>query len=254
MRRLGSFLLGTIAAIGAFGQNARITFDVASIKPTAPSTQQTVLLFTAGGGFRYTNTSLRSLIQTAYAVQDYQLINGTNWMDSQKYDVEAKPDAGGTNVNRDQVLLMVLSLLADRFKLKVHHETKESSIYALVVAKNGLNIKQAADPAGGARGGANGRLTGKRSMPQLADLLSRILRRKVVDRTDVSGVYEFSLEWLPDEAQFQAYADEPPGAPANPIAPSLFTALQEQMGLQLESTRGPLDVIVIDSAEKPTEN
>jgi len=192
MKQLGSLLLVTIVSVGAFGQNARLAFDVASIRPTAPNTQQIVLLFLAGGGFRYTNTSLRSLIQTAYAVQDYQIVNGTNWMDSQKYDVEAKAAAGGANVSRDQVLLMVQSLLADRFKLKVHRQTKESSIYALVVAKSGLKIKPAADPAGGARGGANGRLQGKRSMAQLTALLSRILRRQVIDRTNLSEVYEFS--------------------------------------------------------------
>jgi len=248
-------LLLAITRLSSTPQTAqKASFEVASIKPTPPGSQQSVLLFLAGGGFRYTNTSLRSLIQTAYRVQDYQIVGAANWMESQKFDVEAKAEASVVNIGRDQVLLMVQSLLADRFKLKVHRETRESSIYALVVARNGLKVKQADDPAGGARGGANGRLVGKRSMPQLADLLSRILRRQVLDRTNLTGVYEFSLEWIPDEGQFQAYDDALPGPPANPSAPSLFTALQEQMGLQLESTKGPLDVIVIESAGKPDAN
>lgn len=253
MKPVLCIVLATTVSIAAFGQDSRLVFEVASIKPTAPNTQQSVLLFMPGGGFRRTNTSLKSLIQTAYGIQDYQIVGATNWMDSQKFDIDAKSGAG-SNFGREQVLLMLQSLLADRFKLKVHSETRESSIYVLVVTRNGLRIKPAADPAGGARGGANGKLVGKRSMPQLADLLSRILRRKVMDRTGVSGVYEFSLEWLPDEAQFQAYEDAPPGPPANPSAPSLFTALQEQMGLQLDSVRAPLEVIVIDGAEKPSEN
>jgi uncharacterized protein (TIGR03435 family) len=254
MKRVSGLVLGLAVSLVCIAQNPRLLFDVASIKPATPNAQQSVLLFMPGGGFRYTNTSLRALIQTAYGVQDYQITGGPGWTDSEKFDVEAKAEPAATNVTRDQVLSMVQSLLADRFKLKVHRDRKESSIYALVVAKDGLKIKQAADPAGGARGGANGRLAGKRSMPQFADLLSRILRRQVVDRTGLSGVYEFSLEWVPDEAQYQAYQDVPAGPPANPSAPSLFTALQEQMGLQLDSARGPVDVFVIDEVARPSGN
>jgi bla regulator protein blaR1 len=142
-------------------------------------------------------------------------------------------------------------LLAERFKLKVHRATQDGNVYALTVAKSGLKIKLAADPAAGARGGANGRLIGKRSMPQLATLLSGILRRPVIDQTGLAGVYEFTLEWTPEVGQ--TGPDATPPAPA-PGAPSIFTAVQEQLGLKLDSAKAPIELVVVDSAERHSEN
>ena len=116
-------------------------------------------------------------------------------------------------------------------------------------AKTGVKMKSAVDTAGGARG-ANGRITGKRTMSQLTDLLSAVLQRPVVDQTGLSGLYEFTLEWLPELGQ--TGLDAPP--PPNPSAPSIFAALREQLGLQLQSTKGPVDMLIIDHTEKPEPN
>lgn len=170
-------------------------------------------------------------------------------MDSSAYDIEAK---SVTTVTREQALSMLQALLAERFKLKVHRATQGDNVYALTVAKSGLKIKLTEDPAGGARGGANGRLIGKRSMPQLATLLSSILRRPVIDQTGLAGVYEFTLEWTPEVGQ--TGPDATPPAAANPGGPSIFTAIQEQLGLKLDSAKAPIEVVVVDSAERPSEN
>jgi uncharacterized protein (TIGR03435 family) len=228
-------------------QNAPLAFDVASVKPTPPGNQPSILLYMPGGGLRRTAASLKELIRTAHGVQDFQMTGGPPWADSDRYDVEAKSEK---NVGRDQTHVMLQTLLADRFKLKLRRETRETTGYVLVVATGGPKMKLAADPSGGVRGGANGRIIGKRTMPQFAEMLSGILRRPVRNETGLSGIYEFTLEWLPDATFNQP--DAP--APANPNAPSLFTAIQEQMGLRLESRRIPMEVLVIESAERPSEN
>jgi len=228
-----------------------LSFEVASVKPAAldaTGPTRSIQLFMPNS-LRLTNITLKTLIQTAYGAQDYQISGTSGWMDSNAYDVEAK---SATTKTREQTLMMLQALLADRFKLKVHRATQEGNIYALTVAKSGLKIKLAADPAGGARGRANGRLIGKRSMPQLATLLSGILRRPVLDQTGLSGVYEFTLEWTPEVGQ--TGPDATPPAPANPGAPSIFTAVQEQLGLKLDAAKAPVEVIAVDNAEKPSEN
>lgn len=235
----------------AVAQSQPLKFEVASLKPSTANASgplRSVLLFLSGGGFQRTNVTLKSLMQTAYGVQEFQISGATGWMETDIYDVEAK-SATGTDPSRADVLLMVQALLADRFKLKLHHEMKETTRYRLMAGKNGIKMKLAADEVGGSRGG-NGRITGKRTMPQLADLRSAVLQRPVVDQTGSSGLYEFTLEWLPELSQ--SVPDAPP--PGNPSAPSMFTALQEQLGLQLQSIRGPVDMLIIDQAEKPGEN
>jgi bla regulator protein blaR1 len=236
------------AGIFAAAAQTRRTFEVASVKANNSGPGQgSAMLFLPGGGFRRTNASLKQLVMTAYDLQNFQISGATGWIDSDRYDVEAKA-AANTNPSREDVLSMVQSLLTDRFKLRIHRETKEETQFVLQVARTGLKIKPAADPAGGVRGGANGRIIGKRTMPQLAQLLSGIVGRRVDDETGLTGIYEFTLEFLPESTGFDA------PAPANPNAPSLFTALQEQLGLRLESRRGPVEVLVIDSAEKPSDN
>jgi uncharacterized protein (TIGR03435 family) len=231
-------------------QNQALKFEVASVKPSSADTSKSigsVLLFLPGGGFRRTNVTLKSLIQTAYSVQDFQVSGAAGWMESEIYDIEAKASAG-TDPTRVDVLLMVQTLLADRFKLQLHHEMKDTTRYVLMTGKNGIKMKLATDAAGGAKG-TNGRITGKRTMPQLADLLSAVLDRPVVDQTGLSGQYEFTLEWLPELSQ-----TGPGSPPPNPSAPSIFTALQEQLGLRLEAMKGNVQVIIIDHAEKPDAN
>jgi uncharacterized protein (TIGR03435 family) len=248
-RRVGIFAF--IALLIASSALSQASFEIASVKRSTADPNKSipsVLLFLPGGGFRRTNVTLKSLVQTAYGVQDFQVIGATGWMESDIYDVEAK-GAHDTNPSRADVLLMVQALLADRFKLQLHHEMKETTRYALMPVRSGLKMKLAGDSTGGARG-TNGRITGKRTMSQLADLLSAVLERPVVDQTNLSGLYEFTLEWSPELGQ----TGRDTTSPTNPSGPSIFTALQEQLGLQLQSTKGPVDMIVIDHAEKPSEN
>src|SRR5262245_31086796 len=211
MIRYASVLVVFLTVV--FGaQKTPPAFEVASVKPAPPGDGgpvRSVLLFLPDGRFRNTATTLKSLVQTAYNVQDFQVSGASGWMDSDRFDVEGKAETSA-NANRNDMLLMLQTLLADRFKLKLSRETRENSQYALVVAKGGPKIKLAADPAGGARGGPNGRLVGKRSMPQLAAQLSGIVRRPVVDQTGLQGVYEFTLEWLPEVGQTGPDTTPPP--------------------------------------------
>jgi uncharacterized protein (TIGR03435 family) len=244
-------LLALLSLTVTAEQNQPLAFEVASVKRSSADESKSipsVLLFLPAGGFRRTNVTLKSLIQTAYGVQDYQVSGAMGWMESQIYDIEAR-SATGANPSRADVLLMVQALLADRFKLQLHHEMKETTRYALTLARSGVKMKLASDSTGGARG-TNGRITGKRTMPQLADLLSAVLQQPVVDQTGLSGLYEFTLEWQGELGQ--AGLNTPP--PPNPSAPSIFTAVQEQLGLQLQSAKGPVDMIIIDHAEKPDAN
>ena len=192
-----------------------------------------------------TNVTLKTLIQSAYGVKDFQITGGPRWLDGDAYDVSARADAAG-QLSNDDLKPMLQALLADRFRLKVHRETKEVSLYSLVVAKTGSKLREHTGP-GGPSGGTlrdSGKVTMnavKVPIAMLAENLGRVLGRTVVDNTGLTALYDFRLEWAQDQT-------------ADATGPSLFTALQEQLGLKLESTRGPVEVIVIDSAEKASEN
>ena len=239
---------------GAFGQPAapRPEFEVASIKsapPQAPGRVST-RMSADPGRLTYTNVSLSDVIGQAYRVQQNQ-ISGPPWLDSERFDITAKIPAG---VAKDQIPQMFQALLAERFKLAFHREKKELPIYTLVAAKSGTRLQKAASSTGLSIGtnpkGAH--VTGQVSIQWLSDYLSTRLGREVLDQTELDGVYAVALTWVPDPA-------EEPGslngsAPAAP-GPSLFTALQEQLGLKLVATRGPVEVLVIDHVEEsPTEN
>jgi uncharacterized protein (TIGR03435 family) len=162
----------------------------------------------------------------------------------------------------DQIPRMLQALLADRFNLQLHRESKKLPVYALVAGKNGLNLQKAESPGGLSAGFNPGRahMSGRFSMPQLADYLSHRLGRPVLDQTALDGVYAIALDWVPDST------DEPGSAPISPPAagegtavgapgPSIFTALREQLGLNLAAMKGPVEILVVDHAEKvPTEN
>ena len=251
-------------------------FDVASIKPNHGDDNR-VMIRATPDGFTANGVSAKFLIEFAYNVKDFQVSGTPGWADSDRYDVDAKMDEATMEAIRkltpeqamDQRRLMLQALLAERFKLKVSHSSKELPIYALVVAKNGPKLTQSADTGGGPRPGGPGRMqmnigggditASAMTMSNLADLLGRQLGRKVVDKTELQGRYDFTLHWTPERAA------QAPGAPADggsgsaappPDAsgPSLFTALQEQLGLKLESQKGPVETLIVDSIEKPSEN
>lgn len=233
-----------------------------------------------GGRFNADNIALNLLIQLAYNVQDFQISGGPSWMKSDRFDITAKAESSATF---DQMRPMIQSLLAERFKLTIHREKKETSVYELTAAKGGIKIVAAKegscitfDPAknsgpppppkpgetlpricGGVRMSV-GLIDGFGiSTTELAADLSNMLGRTVVDKTGFTGAFDVHLEFTPDAAPANgAFAQAGPGAPppANSSVPSIFTALQEQLGLRLESAKGPVEVLVIDHLERPSEN
>ncbi|MEO8258616.1 MAG: TIGR03435 family protein [Acidobacteriota bacterium] len=284
------------------------TFEVASVKPNK-SGEGFIQVGGRGGQFTITNAPLRLIIRNAYRLQDFQIVGGPGWLASDRFDIVAKSDPAAT---QEQTQAMVKALLAERFKLKVHTESRDLPLYALQLARSdgklGPKIKAAAvdcaalaasrrggpaggpgdpgpivrggpggpggpgaPPPGGGPGGGRGpdspfgpcgiRIgpgsisASGQPMAQLASSLSIWVNRTVVDRTGLAGSFDLELAWTPEQLP-QGRGDPPPGAPAlppiDPNGPSIFTAVQEQLGLKLDSQRGPVEVLVIDGVEPPT--
>jgi uncharacterized protein (TIGR03435 family) len=237
---------------------ASVAFEVASIKPGKPGASGSSNLFDASGRFTAENSTLKSLIQFAFQVRTFQVLGGPGWLDRDTYDIVAKPEARA--VSGKENLQMVQALLAERFQLSFHRETRELPVYLLVVAKNGpklpkkeLGLHEAENTRHGIAGRPRSIESRGGDMQGLAATLSRKLGYTVIDKTGLTGFYDFILTFDPDQGQATiAPGGEP--RPASEIGPSLFTALQEQLGLKLESSKGPVEVIMIDRAEKPSEN
>ena len=262
--RAGLILLGCTAV---FAQDVRPSFDAASIRPAAPPVgpflpgSRPVCPVTGCGGpgtgsperLTLTFASLKNLIQVAYNVRSSHHIEAPAWMASATFDVVANIPPGAT---REQANLMLQNLLADRFQLKVHRVTRELPIYALVVAKNGPKLKASVDDPNAPRprgtmwsGGRKKFEFDRQTMAGFARMLESDVDRPVIDMTGLDGTYDIRLEFA--SAPPIAFG---PGSP-DPQAPELFTALTEQLGLRLESSRAPVDVLVVDSAlQQPTEN
>ena len=200
----------------------------------------------------------------AYELTDDELAGGPKWTDSERYDVVATPvqDAGNEQVARDrQIRMMVRSLLADRFKLAMHREAREMPAYVLSVSKDGPKLTATTHPAGPQiLMNGNGRMRGMtfQAAPTsfIARYLSTQLHRKVVDQTNLSGAFDCTLEWSPDMDRLA-----PPGADGEPAAvssdpggPSIFTAIQKQLGLRLRMEKASVDVYIIDSVDRPSDN
>jgi uncharacterized protein (TIGR03435 family) len=263
---IGGALALIVVLAPAQTNTGRPEFAVASIKPN-----NTGCCATGGagkGGSRNTYVTLKMLIGTAYSVQEFQISGGPRWIASDRFDVEGKAEDPKAGV--DQLRLMLQSLLADRFKLKLHRETKEIPVYALVVGKGGPKIKMDPDqtspavngpaPAGaGPNRGAirigAGSLTGNAvTISLFAGFLSQRLDRLVIDRTNLAGRFNLQLQWTPTDGENPVDFWGNAFPPADPSRPSVFTAIQEQLGLKLESARGPVEVLVIDDVEQPTAN
>jgi uncharacterized protein (TIGR03435 family) len=247
--KCASLILILSAAAGA--QTVAPAFDVASVKLADPR-EPLDIRTSPGGRLTVTNQPLKNLIKQAYGVESYQISGGPAWMDTDRYDIEAKAEG---NPDRTQIMRMLQTLLADRFQLKIRREQREGAIYALTVAKGGPKLA-AADPLkDGERAGVfNGR-TGSptaaalsywkhgrhASMAMLSNSLEGTLGRPVRDRTGIAGDFDFRFEYTADEL-------------STGDLPSLFTAVQAQLGLKLESTKGPVETLVVDRAEKPSAN
>jgi uncharacterized protein (TIGR03435 family) len=238
---LGCMIAGAIAPrLIAFAQ--RPEFEVATIKPGDPSIHGT-MINNPPGRLVMKNITLREAVRTAYRLNEPELIGGPKWVDSEHFDIEGK---AASIIPWDQIMQMLQSLLADRFKVKVHREARTLPVYALTIAKNGPKIPRAAvgDPANGATSWGSRNLTAK-GVPIniLARMLADMLMRPVLDRTGLEGIYNVKLDFAPLEGN----SDDTP-------APALVTAIQEQLGLKLEATKGPVEVLIIDTAEKPDAN
>jgi uncharacterized protein (TIGR03435 family) len=273
----------------------RAEFEVASVRPSPPpgADSLAVGIHIDGALVRCTSFSLKDYIAMAYRVKSYQIL-GPEWIASQRFDIAAKLPAGAA---RDQIREMVQTLLLDRFQLKLHHDTKEFSVYALVIGKGGPKMKESAQDAaadsagagrgniditaGGGRGGSgvdlgngssfvmrdNGFDAVKLDMTSFADMLARFVDRPVVDMTELKGAYDFSLQFSPEDFRAMRIRAALAAGISVSISPeimravmeaasgdSLFAAI-ESLGLKLEARKAPLDVLVIDHAEKtPSEN
>jgi uncharacterized protein (TIGR03435 family) len=240
--------------------DASLAFDVATIKPSDPATPGQSILVGRGGSnlFTTTNTTLNDLIKFAYDIHVRQIVNGPSWLETDRFDVTAKPEAQGIP-NATQLRTMVRKLLAERFGLAFHNEKREMPAYVITVGKDGPKLTK--NESGGNLPGFGGRGPGaigvrNSTMTEFAGFLqARLLDRPVVDQTAITGKFDFTLEWRPDPGQ-----GGPPGGPAPQLPPEvegrpdLFTAIQEQIGLKLENSKAPVEAYVIDKVQKPSEN
>lgn len=248
-----------------------LVYEVASIKPADPDARGVRIMLTPGGGFKADNVRLRQLIEFAYNVQPFQIEGGPKWMNQEAYNVEAKaPRSGMTEADmrqmtdeqrkkyEEEVRTRMQALLAERFQLAVRKETKEVPVYALVVAKNGPKLRES--QVAGAEGkrmmrGRPGDLEVESvGLDGLANFLARSLERPVTDKTGLTGKYDFRLQWTPEQRGPGGMEGPVGAATPDPMGASIFTAVQEQLGLRLESQKGMAEIVVIERAEKPTEN
>lgn len=234
------------AALAQPPQDSRPAYEAASIK-TNNSASGNSSSNSSRGQIRFTNVALKSLIERAYRVKPFQ-VTGPSWLEDVRFDIVAKYPEGTAN---DQHAPMLRTLLEDRFKLAVYRETKEMPGYAMGVAKSGFKLKPGGPGGTSTSTNSNGRvwkLTVKStSMEQLADLLSRQLDQMVHDETGIQGAYDFEFRWTNN--------DQSTAGPDSEALPSLFTAVEETLGLRLRPQKVPVEVIVVDRVERtPIEN
>jgi len=240
----------------------RASFDSASIRPSDPAATRS-LMRVSPSGITTEGTKVLALIASAYELRDFQIL-GPDWIASERFDVTAKYDAppdlskldeAGRNAWVQRLTQSRQTLLADRFHLKCHIETRQLTVYELVVAKGGPKFQETKEDGDtnkyfGVNAGPHRtrRLTGKdATMAGLATLLSSEVDHVVIDKTGLAGKYDLNAEWMQDGPAGAQSADEPSG-------PSIFTAMEERLGLKLQPAKGPVRVLVIDSVTRPSEN
>jgi uncharacterized protein (TIGR03435 family) len=292
MTSFASWIPFLVAGVALAQELRRSTeFEVASVKLAAPQTGGGVFVGVRGGPgtkdptrINYVNESLRNLLTEAYGVRAYQ-VSGPDWIDTERYDITARIAEGAT---KDQVRLMLQKLLAERFKAMLHREIRDFPVFELTVAKSGSKLRpslsapptttdnskgpnpigsdgfpQLAPGATGMMGamhnGISRLIAGKQTLGALASVLENELGSKVFDKTGFTGTYDFTLDYVRDQgraiSQFKGLPVGSAAADDSGEAPGISTALQEQLGLRLVKTKGPLDVIVVDQASKtPTDN
>jgi uncharacterized protein (TIGR03435 family) len=274
---------GIVATQGIIASPAAATdikvpeFDVVSVKQDKSGTGM-MRLMSKPDGYSATNVSAKLLIQVAYGIREDLISGAPGWTDTTRFDFDAKVAGSDVDVLKklspEQRRSMLQPALADRFKLKVHNETKQLPVFELVVAKGGSKLKEAKPddtyangikgPDGTSRGGmmrmGPGQLTGQGvPVATLVNLLAQQLHQTVIDKTGLTAKYDLELTWAPDQdsgPMFKGGDGSPQrtDAPPDSTGPSIFTALQEQLGLKLQPTKGPVETIVVDHIEMPSEN
>jgi uncharacterized protein (TIGR03435 family) len=252
------------------------SFDVATIRPSKADSLRTVR---SASELQMLDVTARYLMEQAYNIpwtngSKDRIRGGPGWIDSDPYDVDAKiaPEAAATleqmpeEQRRRQMNLRLQALLADRLKLKLHFETRQEPIFAIVTGKNGSKLTPAAPSADNQLGqgisvrynAQSAQMTAKgATLANLANWLtgySEMGGQTVVDQTGLTQRYDFVLNWTPERSFANGQQGGEPESPADTGGPALFTALQEQLGLRLVNTKGPVEIIVVDSIERPTEN
>lgn len=240
---LAPVLLSSLTPINAQDQ---VKFEVASVKVNTSGTGDFSEGITPEGRLTARNFTVWNLIRQAYKLRDLQISGGPGWIKTEGFDIDARP---ASPVSRDKVDEMLRTLLAERFQLKVHTESRSLAAYALVVSNSGSKL-QSATGADGPQSTRLGQLVmPKMGMAQLAQILEFDLDRPVIDQTGLAGDFAIHLEWTREKDRTTTG-----DAPVDQSRPSIFTALQEQLGLKLESVKAPVDVLVIDGVELPSEN
>ena len=225
-------------------------FEVASIRRSATNVGPWSTQHPADGRFSGQNLSARRLILQAFNIEatEFQLSGGPGWIDSETYDISAKSDVAGV-ISTERLQVFLLSLLTSRFHFAYHRESRVLPLYVLVAANGGTKLKRAAEPEGRQieNWGKDHLNALNVPVPEFARVLQSRVGRVVADETGIQGVFDFRLTWTPD-------VTDAGDASADQSGPSIFTALQEQYGLKLESRKGPVEIIVIDKIERPSEN
>ena len=207
-----------------------------------------MMKFPKGGEVSILGLSIRNLIWLAWNLPPERVTGGPKWLDSDLYDIQAKPPAGGGSTMNDQYL-RIQTLLADRLQLRVHRETKMSPVYVLTIAKTGLKIQEAKGPDPSSNG--NGSIL---PWEFVVSTLSQRLGRSVIDKTGLKGVWFVKLQYTSDDGQAAGIGTGPLDRTQPAAGPSIFTAVQEQLGLKLDSDKGLVDTLVIDSVARPSAN
>jgi len=231
-------------------------FEVATVKPSSPDARNRGLGF-RGRQFSSTNLTVSDQITFAYGIHARQIEGAPDWIDKDRYDVVGKPDVEGQPNNR-QMMGLVQKLLADRFRLKIHYEKSELSVYAIVIGKTGAKLTKAeGDPKGEPALYFTGRSQFVGQNATIADFARFLERgvladRPVVDQTGLTGRYDLALTWRPELSLGDTNSPPPPSN--QDALPDVYGAFQQQLGLRVEATKTTIDVIVIDHVEKPSEN
>jgi len=243
------FAAGWFAAL--CGAAASVTsaprFEVAAIYPHDPNLPVAEMKFLPGGSLSLTGMTVKNMIWQAWRLLPGSVLGGPTWIDSDRYDIQAKL-AVGTVSSADETYRRMQTLLADRFQLKAHRETKIVPVYELTIAKTGLRMREAKGPAPSPFEG--GSIT---SWGYFVAFLSRRVDRPVIDKTRLQGAWYTNLQYTTDDGK-----QEEIGGPSDPTrasaGPSIFTALREQLGLKLDSAKGPVEFLVVDSVDRPSPN